>query len=626
MVDNHKKKIVSVTSALRNIHRGDRIYVGTGCGEPQYLFRSFLEYANSFPSPFDRREWFHVWSLGLLSQPGGDHVRYHGFFIGDELRDVIHRGRGEYVPLSLSQVPGLLRSKRLPLDVALVAVSPPDRHGFVSLGISVDATKASVEAASLVIAQINERMPRVHGDTFIHMDQVDLLISHNEPLREYTPEVSVHAAKRIGTYVARLTEDGSTLQIGYGGITDAILGSFVRKKHLGVHSEVLTEGIIDLMKEGVIDNEKKSRDQGKTVASLCMASRRTYEYIHDNPGISFRGLDYTNDPLIIGQHEKMVAVNTALAVDLTGQASVESVGHTFYSGIGGVTDFLRGASLSPRGKTILVMQSTAAKGRVSRVVPFLKEGAGVTVGRADVQYVVTEYGIAYLEGKSVRERAMSLIAIAHPRFRSWLVEEAKKAHLIYQDQAFIAGAKGLYPNELESCRVTKSGFRILLRPVRFTDEPLLKDFFYSLSEETLYRRFFSRRTDMPHKFLQRFVVIDYREKMAVAAVMEHGAREKMVGLGQCLLDKDGYSAELYLVVRDDLQNRGIGREMLCYLIHLARRRGLKGLSAQVLADNKAMLHLFRSLEKKEYDMEMRLEAGVFYLTLDFKWGTMLHCG
>lgn len=296
----------------------------------------------------------------------------------------------------------------------------------MSLGISVDATKASVEAASLVIAQINETMPRVHGDTFIHVDQVDLLISHNEPLREYAPGVSVHVAKRIGTYVARLTEEGSTLQIGYGGIPDAVLGSLVRKKHLGVHSEVLTEGVIDLMKEGVIDNEKKSRDQGKTVVALCMASRRTYEYIHDNPGISFRGLDYTNDPLVIGQQEKMVAVNTALAIDLTGQTSAESVGHTFYSGIGGVTDFLRGASLSPRGKTILVMQSTAAKGRISQVVPFLKEGAGLTIGRADVQYVVTEYGIAYIEGKSVRERAMSLIAIAHPRFRSWLMEEAKK--------------------------------------------------------------------------------------------------------------------------------------------------------------------------------------------------------
>jgi acyl-CoA hydrolase/GNAT superfamily N-acetyltransferase len=626
MPDHRKKKRVSIDSAIRTIHRGDRLFVGTGCGEPQYLFRSFLKYANSFPNPVHRREWFHVWSLGFLSQATGDRVRYHGFFIADTLRDLIHRGRGEYVPLSLSQVPGLLRSKRLPLDVALVEVCPPDRHGFMSLGISVDATKAAVESANLVIAQINDRMPRVHGDTFIHLDQVDLLTFRNEPLQEYSSKVSADAATRIAAFVARLTEDGSTLQVGYGGVADAVLRGLAKKKHLGVHSEVLTDGMIDLMKAGAIDNRKKSRDPGKTVAALCMASRRTYEYIHDHPGICFRGLDYTNDPLVIAQQEKMVAVNSVLAVDLTGQVSAESVGRTLYSGIGGLTDFLTGSSLSPNGKTIMVMESTAARGTMSRIVPLLKGGAGVSVGRGDVQYVVTEHGIAYLEGKSVRERAMSLIAVAHPRFRPWLVEEAKNEHLIYRDQAFIAGENGLYPEDLESCRITKSGLGILLRPVRFTDEPLLKDFFYSLSEETLYHRFFSRRTDMPHEFLQRFVVIDYREKMAVAAVMEHGAREEMVGLGQCLLDEEGYAAELFLVVRDDLQNKGIGREMLCYLIHLARRRGLKGLTAQVLVDNKSMMHLFRSLEKREYGLRVRMEAGVFYLTLEFKWGPALRCG
>ncbi len=513
----------------------------------------------------------------------------------------------------------------MPLDVALVEVSPPDRHGFMSLGISVDATKASVESANLVIAQINDRMPRVHGDTFIHMDQVDLLTLHNEPLREYPSQTSTDAATRIGAYVARLVEDGSTLHIDCCGISDGVLSALARKKHLGVHSEVLTDGMVELMKEGVIDNEKKSRDQGKTVAALCIASQRTFEHIHDHPGFSFRALDYTNDPLIIAQQEKMVAVNSVLAVDLTGQATAESVGRTFHGGLGGLTDFLTGTALSPGGKTILVMESTAEQGTISRVVPLLKAGAGAMVGRGDVQYVVTEYGIAYLEGKSVRERAMSLIAVAHPRFRPRLVEEAKKERIIYRDQAFVAGEEGLYPEELETCRVTKSGLAILLRPVRFTDEPLLKDFLYALSEETLYQRFFSRRADMPHEFLQRFVVIDYREKIVVAAVMAYEAREELVGLGQCLLDEQGYTAELFLVVRDDLQNKGIGRAMLCYLIHLARRRGLKGLSAQVLADNKRMLHLFRSLEKREYDMKIRMEAGVFYLTLEFRWGSAHYC-
>ena len=305
----------------------------------------------------------------------------------------------------------------------------------------------------------------------------------------YSSKVPDEIAKKIGSFVARLVEDGSTIQVGYGSIPNAILSSLKDTKDLGVHSELLTDGTVELMKKGVITNEKKSINRNKTVASFAMGSKKTYKFLDDNPEIEFRPVEYTNDPLIIAQNYKMTAINSALEVDLTGQVTAESLGHAFYSGIGGQADFMRGAILGKRGKSIIALPSTAKNGQVSRIVPFLKEGAGVTLVRGDVHYVVTEYGIAYLHGRNIRERAMSLIAIAHPKFRPLLLREAKKHHLVFQDQAIVPGEKGEYPRELETMRTTKGGVKIKLRPVKIDDEPLLKDFFYSLSDQTIYKRF-----------------------------------------------------------------------------------------------------------------------------------------
>jgi acyl-CoA hydrolase len=316
-------------------------------------------------------------------------------------------------------------------------------------------------------------MPRVHGETFIHVGEVDYLIEKDEPLLEYGMTLSDEIAQRIGKYVARIVEDGDTIQAGYGSIPNAILANLKGKRHLGAHTELLTEGMVELIRAGVIDNSRKSLNRGKTVAAFCMGKSATYEYIHDNPGMEFRPVDYTNNLLVISRQRNMVAINSCLQIDLTGQATAESIGKRFYSGIGGQTDFMRGAVLSPGGKTILVILSTAKDGSISRIVPFLYEGAGVTLGRSDVHYVVSEYGIAYLHGKSIRERAMELIAIAHPNFRPWLISEAKKLNLIYKDQKFIPGKKGEYPEQLETYRTTKTGMEIFLRPLKISDEPLL---------------------------------------------------------------------------------------------------------------------------------------------------------
>ncbi|CAD7779446.1 hypothetical protein DMNBHIDG_02077 [Candidatus Methanoperedenaceae archaeon GB37] len=404
-------------------------------------------------------------------------------------------------------------------------------------------------------------------------------------------------------------------KVGYGSIPNAILANLYDKKHLGVHTELLSDGIVELMQKGVIDNTKKNINRGKTIGTFCMGKKETYEYLHDNPVIEFRTVDYTNNPLIIAQHDNMTAINSALEIDLTGQASAESIGKIFYSGIGGQADFMRGAVLARNGKTILTLQSTAENGKFSRIVPFLKEGAGVTLNRGDIHYVVTEYGIAYLHGKNIRERAMELIAIAHPKFRPWLIEEAKKLNLIYKDQAYITGKGGEYPEDLETYRTTKTGLEIFLRPVKLTDEPLLKEFFYSLSDKSLYYRFMSQRKDMPHERLQEFVVIDYTKEMVILAVIKQKGKEKILGVGQYTIDPTTHTAEVALVVRDDYQNRGIGREILSYLTYLAKKQGLLGFTAEVLPENTPMLRLF---EKMGFEIEKRVTEEVYELKMRFK--------
>jgi len=613
----HADKFVDSDDAFSRIHRGDRVFIGTGCGHPQYLVDRMVAFTEAHPKAFFDAEVVHVWTLGVtpyLKEELKRNFRLDSFFISGETRDAVNRGAADYTAIFLSQVPELFQRGVIPIDVALIQTSLPDDHGYLSLGVSVDIVRAAVDTAGTVICQVNARMPRTHGDSFVHVNDVDFLIPHDEPLLEYATSVPDETADRIGTYVARLIEDGATIQVGYGRIPDAILSHLEDKRHLGVHTELLGDGIVDLMKRGVIDNTRKSVDAHKTVAAFSMGSRSTYEFLADNPAVAFRAVDYTNSPAVIAQIDRMTAINTVLQIDLTGQATAESLGGSFYSGIGGQADFMRGAVLAPRGKSILVIQSTAQEGEVSRIVPNLSEGAGVTLTRGDVHYVVTEYGIAYLHGRNMRERAMELIRVAHPKFRPWLLREAKERNLVYADQAYIPGKRGEYPERLETHRTTNDGLEILLRPVRISDEPLLKDFFYSLSDQSIYRRFISSRKDMPHERLQEFVVIDYTAEMVILAVVEEEDREVVVGVGQYGIDAQTHTAEVAFVVRDDHQNRGIGGELLRYLTYLAKREGLLGFSAEVLAENQTMMRLF---EQAGFAMEKKRGAGVYELRMLF---------
>lgn len=600
---------------FRNIHPGSRIFIGTACAEPEHLVSSLVNYVESNPKAFFDAEVLQVWTLGVAAytqEKFKSNFRHNSFFIGDNTRSAVNEGMADYTPIFLSQVPGLIRRGIVPVDVALVQTSMPDRQGYVSLGISVDIVKEAVERANLVIAQINRNMPRVHGDGFLHVEKINYIVPYDEPVLEFDAPVDDEVAQKIGNYVSRLVQDGDTIQVGYGSRLNSLVKNLKSKKHLGVHTELLSDGIVELMKTGVVDNSRKSINRGKTVATFCMGKKSTYSYLDDNPSFDFRTIEYTNDPIVIAQHENMVAINSALEIDLTGQATAESIGKMFYSGVGGQADFMRGAIQARNGKTILTIQSTARGESVSRIVPFLSEGCGVTMIRGDIQYVVSEYGIAYLHGKNIRERAMELIAIAHPKFRPWLIEEAKKLNLIYKDQAFMPGNKGEYPEELETNRTTKTGMQITLRPVKISDETLIKDFFYSLSDQSLYRRFISTRRDMPHERLQEFVVIDYSQEMVILATTGSEGQEKVVGIGQYGIGQDVHSAEVAFAVRDSDQNRGIGTELLNYLIYLGKRKGLLAFTAEVLYENRPMLAVF---DKAGFKI-VSSGGGVYYLKLN----------
>jgi len=614
--DRYPEKFGSEKAIFGNIKLGARIFVSTACGEPQYLLKALVGYIESYPKAFLDAELFQVVTLGVGPYNAAKYkqnFRNNSFFISETTRNAINRGEADYTPVFMSEIPTLFMRGLVPVDVALIQTSLPDQYGYVSLGVSVDIVKAAIQQAKLVIAQVNSYMPCVHGDGFIHVKDMDFIIPHDEPLLEYSPKVKGEVVQRIGEYVARLVQDGDTIQVGYGSIPDAILSHLKNKKNLGVHTEMISDGTIELIKSGVVDNSRKTINRGKSIASFCTGKKATYDYLNNNPTIELRTIDYTNNPLIIAQHSNMTAINSALEIDLTGQATSESIGNSFYSGVGGQADFVRGTVLSPGGKCILVLQSTAKGGEVSRISPSLKDGTGITLHRGDMHYVVTEYGIAYLHGKSIRERAMALIAIAHPKFRPWLIEEAKKRHLIYSDQAFIPGKGGEYPEDLETRLKLKDGEEIFFRPVKISDEPLLKEFFYSLSPQTMFRRFISTRRDMPHERLQEFVVVNYAEEVSIQAVILKDAKEEIVGIGRFYLDENTHTAEVAFTVKDAFQNRGIGTELLDYLIYLAKKRGLIGFEAELLTENKPMLRVFT---KADFQL-VKVENNMYFMKKTF---------
>ena len=424
-----RHKLTTAEDALQVVKSRHRIYLGGGCGEPLVLARGLVDRAPAL----HQVEVIQILTAGHAAYAApelADSFRVNALFIGANVRDAVQAGQVDFTPVFLSEIPRLFAEGHLPLDVALISVSPPDAHGYCSFGVEVGVTKPAAENARVVIAEINPHMPRVWGNSFIHLSRIDACVPVDYPLPELPQGAPSPLYQQIGRYIADLIDDGATLQTGIGAIPNAVLEFLGSKRDLGIHSELIADGIIDLVEQGVITGRRKSYLPGKIVTGFMLGTHRLNDFVHDNPLIEMRTTDYTNDPFIISRNDHMVAINSALQVDLTGQVCADSIGTRFYSGVGGQADFIRGAARAKGGKPIIALPSTALKGTCSRIVSTLDTGAGVTTSRNDVHYVITEYGVAYLFGKSVRQRAEALIAIAHPDFRDALRAEARERHLL----------------------------------------------------------------------------------------------------------------------------------------------------------------------------------------------------
>lgn len=427
--NDYKSKCCSIQQAVMEIKSKNRVYVSGNAATPFRL----LEALALRKDELEDVEIFHVLLLGNdpLSKPEMyGHFRHHSLFVGPADRDAVNDGRADYYPMFLYEIPGLFHSGALPLDVTLLHLSPPDEHGFMSFGVECLASKAAAENSKAVIALVNDKMPRTLGDSFIHTSRITKVVEISGELPELATPPFTGIEEKIGAYIADLVEDGSTLQLGIGGIPNAALKAMSGKKDLGIHTEMVSDSIMEAMEAGIVTGAVKTLHPRKSVATFYLGTKKLYEFIHNNPAFETHPTDYTNHPFTIGRNDKMAAVNSAIEVDLTGQVCSDSIGTRIYSGFGGQVDFIRGAAQSRGGKPIIALPSTTRNGETSKIVPSLKPGAGVVTTRADVHYVVTEYGVAYLHGKNLRQRARALIDIAHPDFRAMLDEEAKARKLL----------------------------------------------------------------------------------------------------------------------------------------------------------------------------------------------------
>jgi 4-hydroxybutyrate CoA-transferase len=438
-VDHYRSKIKTADEALAVLKSGDRVYIHQGCSQPEALLAAMVSRA---PDVRDV-EVIHLATMGTAEYTKPEfeeNFRHAAFFIGGNVRRAVQEGRADYIPIFLSEIEGLFHSGAMPIDLALIQCCPPDDYGYMSLGAGVDVTLTAAKYARHLVVEVNDQCPRTLGDSFLHVSKADAIVLASHPLPEYKKHEITDVHRSIARHVANLIPNGATLQTGIGGIPDAVLMNLTGHKDLGVHTEMFSDGVIELIQSGVINNERKTIHPHKVISGFVLGTKTLFDFINDNPIFEFHPTAYTNDPFIVAQNERMVAINSALEVDLTGQVCADSVGHLPYSGIGGQVDFVRGAARSKGGLPIIALPATAKDGTVSRITPALKTGAGVVTSRGDVHYVVTEFGVAYLHGRNLRQRAEALIQIAHPNFRDELVAQAERLGLLRKTPPVICSA------------------------------------------------------------------------------------------------------------------------------------------------------------------------------------------
>ena len=612
--DDYVEKTKSAEEAIRLIQPGKRVFIGSSCGEPQHLVRVLSETSKILTDlEIVRLLALERTPLTLIAnQSKTQSMNIRSFYLGSGKVRGVAENKRFITPMNLSDIPRLFKSRKLPIHVALIQVTPPDDFGWLSLGVSVDITLAAALSADLVIAEVNPKMPRVLGQSFIHVNDVDVFVEHEEDILTIGDLPEMKAANTIGKLISRLIDDGSTIQIGLGTTSQATLLALSEKNDLGVHTQYLTDDMMHLVARGVITNRKKGFNDGKLVASSAIGTQMLYEFLHDNPAVDFRPSDYVNNPGIISRHHRMVSMNVAMAMDLTGQVAADALSHNYYSGVTGMLDFVRGAARAEDGKSIIMLTSTSTSDGKSRIVPMLEDTA-VVVPRGDVHYVVTEYGAVNLFGKSLQERAMAMISIAHPDFREELFHKAKERGLLGEERSLNESMHGVYPVELEETRKI-DGQTVAIRPSKPVDERRIQEHFYNMDTDDIVSRFFHEKHSFVRDDLEDLLEVDYIKNLTIVAVVGEFGFGKVVAVGEYLLNPANNMAEVAFSVDREYQGKGLGKIVINKLAEAARENGIVGFFAYTSTGNKGMIRLFKSLP---YKVKTKFEEDMILLSCRF---------
>jgi len=612
--DAYVEKRCSAEAAIDKIRQGQRVFIGSACGEPQELVRSLAENAIKF-SGLEIVRMMSMESAPLTeiaNKTMDDSLNIRNIYLGSASIDTLARNKRFITPMNMSEVPMLFKSRKMPINVALIQVSPPDDFGWMSLGVSVDVTQAGAESADIVIAQVNSNMPRIMGHSFIHVNEVDVIVEHDENLLVIDPPEQSEIAVQIGKNISRLVEDGSTLQVGLDAASQATVQALIDKNDLGLHSQYLTVDVMHLYAKGVINNRKKGFNDGKLVASAAVGTQNLYEFLHDNPGIEFYPSDYVNDPFIIAQHNRMVSMNVARSIDLMGQVTAEAAAQTLYAGVSGIPDFVRGARRSKGGRSIIFLPSTTPDGKKSTIIP-MTESVAIVVPRGDVHWVATEFGIANLFGKSMQERVMAMISIAHPDFRDELLEAAKDMEMIGRERSLGEAVRAVYPVGLED-QLERDGVKIMIRPAKLADERRIQEHYYTLEKKDVFSRFFHDKKSFSRSDLKTKSHIDYIKDLTLIATVGEIGFDEVVGVGEYLLIVESNMAEVAFSISTTHQGKGLGSVFIHKLAEAARSNGISGLIAYTVPSNKAMINLFKKLP---YKVKTILEDDAIVLSCKF---------
>jgi acyl-CoA hydrolase/GNAT superfamily N-acetyltransferase len=596
--DDYVKKKKDVIDAIRMIKSGQRVFIGSYCGEPQYLVKGFAQGSGQLSDiEIIRLMSAETTSLTMIANKTKDQrLTIRSIYLGSAKSENLAKNMRFYTPMNLSEVPRLFKKRLIPINVALIQVRPPDDFGWMSLGVSVDVTMAAAQSADIVIAQVNSRMPMVLGQSFIHVNDVDAIVEHDEDLLTISSVPIPQRADMIGSHIARLIEDGSTLQIGLDAASQATSLALSEKNDLGIHSQFLTVDMMRLYSMGVINNKKKGFNNGKMVAGCAVGTKNLYEFLDLNPAVDFYPFDYINDIDIISRHNKMVSMNVAQYIDLAGQVSCDALEYNLYAGVSGIPDFVRGSNRSKDGKSIIMINATAKDNKESRIVPMLNNTI-VTIPREDIRWVVTEFGVANLYGKSTQERALAIISIAHPDFREELLFEAKKIGMVGPERTLGESVRGVYPVKFEEI-IKIAGEKILFRPAKPVDERRIQEHFYQLEKVDIVSRFFHKKTRFVRLEVQGMFQVDYIHNMTIIALVGESGFENVVGVGSYYFEPADNMAEVAFSVSKEYQGKGLGKILIRKLAEAARENRISGLFALTSPGNKNMIKLFRKLPFK----------------------------